>query len=151
MQIEPLRDVIVASVHARNELYAIDPADPGRSIFRLHSAGAKPKLQPCAALEYAPNCARLIYFSPLDGGVLYSVAANKAGSSHDKFAGTWTWHACVPGAGTLEPIGDAARHSRLPVNLAHAFGRFRIAAFGAIDLAILVRHVDSPVYAMRLN
>ena len=35
--------------------------------------------------------------------------------------------------------------------LAHAFGRFRIASFGALDLAILVRHVDSPVYAMRLN
>ena len=47
-------------------------------------------------------------------------------------------------------IADAARHSRFPVNLSHAFGRFRVATFGAMDVAILVRHVDSPVYAMRL-
>ena len=148
MQLDPVRDVIVVSVHARNELYAIDPADPARGIVLLRSAGPRPALQPCAAMQYAPNVSRLIYFSPLDGGVIYSIAA---GGAPDKFAGVWTWHACALAADTLQPIKDAAGRSRYPVNPSHAFGRFRIASYGTIDLAILVRHVDSPVYAMRLT
>ena len=151
MQIDPVRDIIIVSVHARNELYAIDPANPGREIVRIKSAGAKPALRPYAAMEYAPNVARLIYFSPLDSGILYSIAASDARGSLDKCTGVWTWHACEPAADTLQPIGDAANRSRYPVNLPHTFGRFRIASFGAIDLAILVRHVDSPIYAMRLT
>ena len=107
-------------------------------------------LRPYAALEYAPNLARLAYFSPLDGGIVYTIAPPSRRGSRDKFAGEWCWHANEPAANTLEPIGDAARRSRYPVNLSHTFGRFRVASFGAIDLAILVRHVDSPVYAMRL-
>ena len=151
MQIDPSRDLIIVSVHARNELYAIDPADPGREITRLESAGTKPLLQPYAALEYAPNLARLIYFSPLDGGIVYSIEAGSPAGATDKCAGVWTWRAYPREAGTLQPIEDAANHSRHAVNIAHAFGRFRIATFGGTDLAILVRHVDTPVYAMKLN
>jgi hypothetical protein len=40
--------------------------------------------------------------------------------------------------------------SRCHINLAHTFGRFRVAHFDDADLALLVRHVDSPVYAMLL-
>jgi hypothetical protein len=151
MQIDPLRDILVVSAHAHDELYAIDPADPGREIVRLNSAGSKPVLRPYAAMEYAPNIDRLVYFSPLDGGTVYTIAAPRASALRDKFVGQWTWHADDPAAGTLDPIRDAASRSRYPVNLSQTFGRFRIASFGAIDLAVLVRHVDSPVYAMRLT
>ena len=72
-------------------------------------------------------------------------------ASRDNFIEPWTWHAHEPAAGTLDPIRDAASRSRYPVNLSQTFGRFRIASFGTIDLAVLVRHVDSPVYAMRLT
>ena len=150
MQIDPVHDVIVVSVHAHNELYAIDPANPGREIVRLESAGAKPVLRPYAALEHAPNLARLVYFSPLDNGIVYTIAPPSGRGSRDKFVGKWCGHANELTADTLEPIGDAARRSRYPVNLSHTFGRFRVATFGAIDVAILARHVDSPVYAMRL-
>ena len=51
---------------------------------------------------------------------------------------------------SLDPVEDAATQSRHHVNRAHTFGRFRIAHFGDADLALLIRHVDSPVYAMRL-
>jgi hypothetical protein len=136
-------------VHARDELHALDPADPSREIVRLASVGSKPVLRPFAALEYAPSMDRLVYFSPLDNGIVYTVAAPPGG--RDKFHGQWTWHAHQPAAGSLQPIADAARRSRFAVNLSHAFGRFRTASFGAIDVTILVRHVDSPVYAMRLN
>jgi hypothetical protein len=150
MQIDPLRDIIVVSAHARDALYAIDPTDPGREIVRLKSAGSKPVLRPYAAMEYAPNVDRLVYFSPLDGSIVYTIAAPRASASRDKFGGQWTWHAYKPAAGTLDPIRDAASRSRYPVNLSQTFGRFRMVSFGAIDLAVLVRHVDSPVYAMRL-
>ena len=151
MQIDPVRDIIIVSVHERNDLYAIDPAAPERAIVRLSSAGPKPVLQPYAALEFAPNVGSLIYFSPLDGGTLFGVTTRDGGNSPDKFAGEWAWREYKPAADTLQPVSDAASRSRYEVNLAHTFGRFRIASFGGIDLAILVRHVDSPVYAMRLN
>jgi hypothetical protein len=151
MQIDPARDIIIVSVHAHSELYAIDPADPEREIVRVKSVGCKPVLQPYAAMEYAPNMARLVYFSPLDNGVVYTVEGPHGRGSSDKFVAAWTWHAYEPAANTLRPIADAASRSRFPLNQSHAFGRFRIASFGAIDLALLVRHVDSPVYAMRLT
>ena len=151
MQIDPVRDIIVVSVHAHDALYAIDPAEPRRDAVRLRSVGSKPVLRPYAALEYAPNIDRLVYFSPLDSGIVYTVAPAQEGRSQHESVEEWTWQACELTAHTLEPIADAASRSRYPVNLSHSFGRFRIASFEAIDLAILVRHVDSPVYAMRLT
>ena len=74
MQMDPLRDIIVVSVHKRDELHALNPADPAREIVRLTSIGAKPRLQPFAALEYAPNIARFVYFSPVDDGIVYTIA-----------------------------------------------------------------------------
>ncbi len=151
MQIDPLHDIIVVSVHGRDELHALDPADPARAIRRLRSVGSKPLLQPYAALEYAPNIARLVYFSPLDGGMVYTIAP-----AHQRHAGRevieeYTWQAHPPAAGSRDPITDAADHSRFAVNRSHVFGRFRIASLEGIDVAILVRHVDSAVYAWRLN
>ena len=146
MQIDPHRDVIVVSVHARNELCAIDPNDPAREVVQLNAAGAKPTLHPYASMQYAPNLDRIVYFSPLDGGTVYTIAA-----SRDHFVDPWTWHALRPASNTLDPIHDAASRSSYPVNLSQSFGRFRIASYGGIDLALLVRHVDTPVYAMRLG
>jgi len=151
MQIDPLRDLIIVSVHARDELCVIDPADPGGEIVHLESAGAKPVLQPYAALEYAPNLACLIYFSPLDRGIVYTIAGLQERQPRDKLIEKLIWQAYQPPANMPGPISDAASRSHYPVNLSHAFGRFRTASFGAIDLAMLVRHVDSPVYAMRLT
>ena len=150
MQVDPLRDIIVVCVHAHDELYAIDPADPGREIGRLQSEGSKPALHPYAALEYAPNLDRLVYFSPVDAGTVFTIAGPHGHRARNGFVAPWSWHAFTPAAGTLDPIRDAATRSRYPVNLSQTFGRFRIASFGTIDLAVLVRHVDSPVYAMRL-
>ena len=151
MQLDPVVDVIVVAVHTRNEICAIDPSDPRRAIERIESAGSKPVLQPYAAMAYAPNLACVVYFSPLDNGTVYLVAPHEARRSSDALSGKWTWRSCQPAAGTRDPIADAARRSRYPVHLSQAFGRFRIASFGAIDLAVLVRHVDTPVYVMRLT
>ncbi len=151
MQIDPLRDIIVVSVHARDELHALDPADPAREIVRLRSVGPKPQLRPFAALEYAPNIARLVYFSPMDDGIVYTIAPSTERVSGGGPFEEWSWQAHQPRGGTLRPIADAAGRSRFGVNLSHVFGRFRIASIGGVDVAILVRHIDSPVYAWRLN
>jgi hypothetical protein len=151
MQIDPRHDIIVVSVHARNELHALNPADPAREISRLKSVGSKPLLRPFAALEYAPNIARLVYFSPLDGGIVYTLAPSREPDSGPGSIGEWAWWAHQPAAGSLNPIASAADQSRFRVSLSHVFGRFRIASFEGVDVAVLVRHVDSPVYAWRLN
>jgi hypothetical protein len=151
MQIDPLRDVIVVSVHARDALHAIDPRDPTRPAVPLRSAGPKPRLQPFAALEYAPGMVRCVYFSPADDACVYTIAPADERESAVAFDQEWTWRAHVPAPGTLKPVAHAAASSRHPVNLAHAFGRFRVASFAGMDVAILVRHVDSPVYARRLS
>ena len=71
MQIDPVRDVIVVAVHARNRLYALDPADPGGALRTLESSGSKPVLQRCASMAYAPNLTSVVYFSPVDKGCLF--------------------------------------------------------------------------------
>ncbi|MDQ6620468.1 MAG: hypothetical protein M3Z31_12380 [Pseudomonadota bacterium] len=151
MQIDPLRDIIVVSVHARDELHALDPSEPGRDICRLRSVGSKPRLRPFAALEYAPTAACLVYFSPMDEGIVYTIAPTRERNSGGGSPEQWTWQARQPAEGTLKPIADAAARSRFRVNLSHSFGRFRIAPIEGVDVAILVRHVDSPVYALKLN
>lgn len=150
MQIDPVLDLIVVAVHARDTLYAIDPADPGGDLVALQSDGAKPALQPHAALEYGPNVGGIAYFSPVHHGAVHVVAPLDRQRS-GALTQTWRWRACVPPTGTLDPIADAATRSRFDVQASQVYGRFRIASFGAIDLGILVRHVDSPVYAMRLS
>jgi hypothetical protein len=151
MQIDPPRDIIVVSVHALDELHALDPADPAREIARLRSVGPKPLLRPYAALEYAPSIDRLVYFSPMDDGIVYTIAPSPGPASGGGRFEEWSWQAHQPAAGTLRPIADAAGRSQFGVNLSHVFGRFRIASIAGVDVAILVRHVDSPVYAWRLN
>lgn len=151
MQIDPVHDIIVVSVHERDELHALNPLDPAREIARLKSVGSKPLLRPFAALEYAPNIARLVYFSPLDDGIVYTIAPSLEQGSRSGSIVDWIWRAHQPAAGSLNPIAHAAAHSRFGVNVSHVFGRFRIASFEGVDVAILLRHVDSPVYAWRLN
>ena len=151
MQIDGTQDIIVVAVHADNELHAIDPGDPGRPIVRLRVTGTRPRLRPHAAMEYAANLGCLVYFFPHDDGIVHTITAADACSTSNRFERAWTWHACTPVADSLQPIADAARASRYAVNVSHVFGRFRVASFGSTDVAMLVRHVDTPVYACRLN
>jgi len=147
MQFEPRHDLLIVSVHASDAVYAIDPSNPEHAAVPLASTGEKPALQPYAALQFAPNSACLVYFSPQDGGTVFSITAPRV----DPLDAAWRWRGIAVPPRSLNPIAHAARHTRFGVNLMHCFGRFRVASFGAIDVAILVRHVDSPVYAMRLN
>ncbi|HEY7166794.1 MAG TPA: kelch repeat-containing protein [Candidatus Binatia bacterium] len=146
MQIDPIRDIIVITVSASDSLYALDPNQPEMPMIPLKSAGQKPRLSEFAALDYASNLDRLIYYSANDGGRIYSIAPPAESLTRN----TWRWKAIVA-EDSLDPVADAAAISKHHVNRSHTFGRFRVARYGEIDLAILVRHVDTPVYALRLS
>ena len=139
MQIHPDADSILVSLHPRDSLAFIDPKNPGDAIAPVKSVGPKPPIQEFAALEYSMGIRSLVYYSAYDGAVMYAIDWDSEAR----------WRA-LSAPSCLNPISDAAAQSRHHVNREHTFGRFRIAHFDDADLAILVRHVDSPVYAMRL-
>lgn len=140
MQIHPIADVILFSLHARDLIGSIDPRYPADPICPVKSIGNKPTIHEYAALEYAPGLGSLVYYSAVDGANVYAI----------DWDGEARWRILTAPA-SLNPIADAASQSSYRVNQAHAFGRFRVAHFGDFDVAILVRHVDSPVYAMLLS
>jgi hypothetical protein len=134
-------------VNAFNALFGIEPSQPQRESVPVKSSGNKQLISEYAALEYAPNLDRFVYYSANDGPQIYSIAA-PAGSP--LLEGTWAWQGIVNND-SLDPVADAQAISKHAVNRSQTFGRFRIATYGSIDLAILVRHIDTPVYALRLS
>ena len=140
MQFHPIADVIVLALHARNSLATIDPRYTTAAIAPLKSRGQKPRIHEYAAFQYSPCLNALVYYSASDGAVVHAVVLD----------GDAQWRSLTNPL-SLNPVVDAARQARQPINKAHTFGRFRIADFGEADIALLVRHVDSSVYAMRLT
>jgi hypothetical protein len=139
MQYSYEEDSIIVSIHSRNQLASIDPNDPGSPVRAIRSCGERPTIQEYSALEYAPKLRSLVYYSAADGPVVYRIDLDS--SAH--------WRK-LTNAASFDPVADAATQTRHRCNLNHTFGRFRIAGLDEFDLALLVRHVDSPVYAMRL-
>jgi hypothetical protein len=133
-------DRIIVSIHSRNHLASIDPNDPGKPISAIRSSEEQPRIREYAALEYSSRLGALVYYSAADGPTVYRVDVKASAR----------WRPLTTRKDAFNPIADAATHSRHRCNLSHTFGRFRIAGFDEFDLAILVRHVDSPVYAMIL-
>jgi hypothetical protein len=151
MAVDPARDLLLATDHANQRLVAIDPSEPSGDAVALVAAGMIEKISPYAQLQYANNLQRLIYYSAHDGAALYSIAAPSASSRRKLVESPWQWQSQLNAANNLDPIADAASFSQQPINRDHVFGRFRVANYDSIDLAILVRHTDSPVYAIRLS
>jgi hypothetical protein len=132
-------DRIIVSIHSRNELASIDLTRPGSPVRAIRSFGKRPRIQEYAALEYAPGLQSLVYYSAANGPDVYRIDVDASA------------HWCrLTNTVDFDPVADAAAQARHRCNLRHTFGRFRVAGFDVFDLALLVRHVDSPVYAMRL-
>jgi hypothetical protein len=151
MALDPVRDIIVATDHASKSLIAIDPSEPAREIARISSIGDQPMISEFAALEYSPNLDRLVYYSANDGARIFSIAAPRGSSWSELTSSAWSWRSLLHDANRLDPVDHAAAMSGYGVNKTHMFGRFRVAIYGETEVAILVRHTDTPVYAMRIN
>jgi len=139
MQIHAESDLIVAALHGRDALALIDPEYPGEAVAPVVSLGSKPRIREYAALEYAAQTGSLVYYSAADGADIYAIDWDSKAR----------WHR-LNESECLDPIADAVAQSRHHVNRPHTFGRFRVTHFDDVDVAVLIRHVDSPVYAMRL-
>jgi len=152
MQIDPGRDVILVAAHAPDRCFLLDPAHPEAALQPIAESGARPVLMPHAALEFSATLDAFVYFCGRSGTSVHLLkppSRKGPGYGNDR----WTWSELNAAERGLDPIRDAARRSRHAVHSNHVFGRFRIIEYGgypAVTLAILVRHVDSPVYAMRL-
>ena len=151
MAVDPKRDIIALLVHARDELYMIDPAQPQAPIAQLRSSAAKPFMHEYAALEYAPILRGFVYYSAADGSTLYKISPPSGHDFATLLNEEWIWESLLHDENSLDPVSDAANESAYETNKSHTFGRFRIANYDDVDIAILVRHVDSPVYALRIT
>jgi hypothetical protein len=151
MQIDPHRDIIVAVSHARDGLFAVNPADPAAPATPLRSVGNRPPIAEHATIEFAPELDRFVYYSARHGATVHMITA-PTGSGWPPItitSGEWSWEMITDDG--VDPVADARGVSRHAMNWAHTYGRFRVGSWEGIDVALLIRHIDSPVYAMRLN
>ncbi len=150
MAYDPVRDLLLVASHKDNALYAINPAQPASDAIKLDSTSLI-KLHPFAALEYSAVHDCFIYYSAFDGSELYSVTPPRGDNWQDFTMQEWRWQSLLAPDNRLDPIQDAAQQSDYENNnIHHTFGRFRIVNYGDMEIAVLVRHVDSPVYGIKI-
>ena len=148
MAYDPRADRLVVVDHVRNRLGILDPAIPTQPLL-YPPCSNNPRLSPYAALEYSPRLDSMIYYSASNGANLWRVR-RELGANQTLPWSACHWQSLLDPANNLDPITDAAQLSRHSINRDHTFGRFRVASYAEMDLAVLVRHVDTPVYVMRL-
>ncbi len=151
MQLDPAGAVILVVNHQRDALFALNPEMPAQSPTLLREAGERPKLSPFASLEYSAALQCFVYYSAHDGPKVYGLTAPSSENGADPFKSVLTWSRLDAPEPRLDPVADAAAQSHYPVNRFHTFGRFRVADYDEGVLAILVRHIDTPVYVAKLR
>ena len=152
MQMDCAGNVILVVNHDRNALFAINPQNPEQRPVELRESGEKPHLSPYAALEYSTVLQCFVYYSANSGPDIYAITAPVREQWTELLGDSWVWSRLNAGHLKLDPISEAAAQSHYGVNRSHTFGRFRVADYrGGIALAILVRHVDTPVYVAKLT
>jgi hypothetical protein len=92
----------------------------------------------------------MIYYSASNGGELFSIRKNSASNVAEQNPETCSWESITAVTNQLNPIIHAAKASQHPANVKQTFGRFRVASYDGVDIGILIRHIDSPVYVIKL-
>ena len=151
MQIDPGRNLILVTAHEPNALFAMNPATPMNPLFRLSEGGEKPRLSPYAALEFSSRLDCFVYYSASDSRCLYAIKVPGSSSVAGLMEGTWCWERLPTTIDSVDPIADAATVTANGSNASHVFGRLRFADYRDATVAILVRHVDTAVYAIKLE
>jgi len=143
MAYDPRLDYLIVVDCKNDRLCGFSPETPNQPLMPV-LACTKPPLHAYAALEYSPGLESLVYYSATQGPNLWRVRSTSM---------EWaecTWENLTGSGNRLDPIGDAAQRTRHAIHRSHTFGRFRVASFDDMDLGVLVRHVDTPVYVIRL-
>lgn len=139
---DPIRDRMVVAVPSLDAVLVLDPDRRGEGLADPGCNGQRPTLRPYAALRYSSQCDCPVYFSSGDGPALFALDYTDRG---------WRWRSLLDTRkNAVDPVADAAATTVFEANVSHTFGRFRIARFAGVELAILVRHIDSPVYVFQL-
>jgi len=91
MAFDPVRDIVaVIAAQAIRSMPSIREPRSGESRG-FSSSGDRPEISEYAALEYAPNGKRFVYYSANDGPHVYSIAAPAGAEWPELTAGTWNW------------------------------------------------------------
>ena len=148
MQIDPRRNIILVAAHAMSDVYLMDPDDPESPLVPITQTGSRPPIAEYSALEYSDAFDCFVFFTSARSEEVFYLKSPTATSTNGLIAGTWIWSSL---RSSLNPIMDAREASILCRHPEHVFGRFRVVDYKFATLAVLVRHIDSPVYAIRLR
>lgn len=151
MQIDHLRDVLVVVSHAADGVFFLDPDMPESQLVRVRESGSRPPIQEYSALEYSAALESIVYYTARSGTRISLLQAPTTDVNQTLAADGWKWRPGTAKGNALDPVTDAAAHSRFSHHKDHVFGRFRVLDYSDMTLAVLIRHVDSPVYSVRLK
>lgn len=133
---DPIHDlIIVATYREYDSVYAIDPKNPEAAPTTLKEAGTAPSKEAASGWEWSPSRSSFIYWRR--GGDVYEFAPGT-----DAKNGTWNWSKLTSGQNSTAPQAMVADNG--------VYGRFQIASYQDMDIAVVVNRVDGPVYAFRL-
>lgn len=157
MAYDPKADLLLIVDHNRNQIGKLKPEDPRKPVTYLSTLDGI-KLAPHAAMEYSPHLDSLIYYSANDGAKIWRIQCDFSNGetvpedepNRIKSCDSCHYENLLNPNNQLDPIKDAAQQARHPVHIDHTYGRFRIASFDKIELIVLIRHIDTPVYVMRI-
>jgi len=105
MAIDPVRDIIGVDCQRRKcALCARTRVRRRENSCGFHVRGDQPVLAEFAALEYAPNLHRFVYFSAKNGPRLYSITEPDGSSWPQLTNGAWKWRCILDPGNRLDPI-----------------------------------------------
>lgn len=151
MEIDPDGDLILVTDHGANAMHAIDPESPQAPLTELTEIGDRPDLTPYSALEYSQRLNCFVYFSAQHSPHVYALSRPNADTKTRLIERAWRWFELSKPQARFDPVVDAQQKTQFEANTSHVFGRFRVVDYVDLTLAILVRHVDTPVYAIKLD
>jgi hypothetical protein len=134
---DPLDDaILVTSFRSGTDIFGIDPASPSDPAVTIAQGGdVPPDRHEAHGWEWSATRESFVFWA---GGHVYELARSDGGA--DWRTATWAWVDITNPASTTVP--EYASNG--------VFGRFRIARYGDVEVAITVGSTTGPVHAFRL-
>jgi hypothetical protein len=131
---DPMHDIVVVTIfRGGTEIKAIDVGNPAVGALTLKQSGAPPKLVAGHGWEWSRTREAFIYWA---GDDVYEFKTSGASWT----TAAWTWTKLMNPANRVQP--DYAANG--------VYGRFRIAQYESLEVALTVNSNTGDVYALRL-